>query len=253
MALSTPSAFLRIVPILLLWSALDDNPLSENRKAELKRQLDKTITESTAEISRDPANVQSYSRRADAYLFHGDFSKAVADYDTMLELKPDLRATLWQRGLACFYAGQFKQAADQFAAYHAYDNRDRENGIWHYFSNAKAHGIPKARQELLKYDRFDREPFPSLYRLVEGTMTPTDVLSEIDSAKVDSTERQKRLFYAELYIGLNHAVEDKPDLAKKHLRKATRSTWAPGAGYGAAFMWHIGRLQYDLLMQASPN
>jgi outer membrane protein assembly factor BamB len=189
----------------------------------------------------------NYSKRGDERFFKGDFKGALADFDKMVELEPASLPQHWRRGIAAFYAGEFEKAAKQFEAYHSYDDVDRENGIWRYFSQCKAYGAAKAKEGLLKYKKDDREPFPAVYALFEGKTTPDAILAGIAAAKIDDDEREKRLFYAELYIGLNLAVEGKNGDALPHLKKAAASRWGPAAGYGPAWMWNVGRLQAERL------
>ena len=72
-------------------------------------------------------------------------------------------------------------------------------------------------------------------------------LERIEAAELSKDEREKRLFYAQLYIGLNHAVEGDAVAAERHLRLATLNKWGPAAGYGPNYMWHVGRLHEQLL------
>lgn len=223
------------------------HPLSQERRTALRKQFDDAIAELTEAIQDDPENVDHYSRRGDARFFRGEFKKAVADYEKMVELNPKLDASHWRRGIAYFYAGDFRKAARQFEIYHTFDNVDRENGIWRYFSQRKAYGRKRARKELLKYEKDDREPFPAVYKLFEGRMTPEEILSGIRSAEISATEREKRFFYARLYVGLNLALEGKRDAAREQLYHAVANTWAPRAGFGPRYMWHVGRLHYERL------
>ena len=64
----------------------------------------------------------------------------MADYNRIVELSPQRDASHWQRGIAYFYAKDYKSAAGQFERYHSFDNVDRENGIWRYLSQHKAYG-----------------------------------------------------------------------------------------------------------------
>jgi lipoprotein NlpI len=193
------------------------------------------------EKSKDP------SARGDAHFKLGEFPKAVAEYEKMVELDPSIEKSHWRRGIAYFYAGQYDKAAHQFEIYDTFDNVDRENGIWRYFSQLKAHGKEKAQKGLLKYEKDDREPFPDVYQLFEGKRTPDQILEKIKAAEISDEARESRYFYAHLYIGLNFAVEGKKVDAIPHLRKATANTWGPKAGFGPNYMWHVGRLHYDLL------
>ena len=225
----------------------DEHPLSEKRRVELNEKLDKTIARLTKAIESAPDSERLYSGRGDAYFFRARFKEAVADYDKMVDLNPKLEKSHWRRGIAWFYAGQYKRAAHQFEIYNTFDNVDRENGIWRFFSQAKAYGLIKARQGLLKYKKDDREPFPSVYQLFADKTTPSEILTQIREAKIDDHEREKRLFYAQLYIGLNNDIHGKPKRAIEHLREAVANQWGPKAGYGPNYMWHVGIIHYELL------
>ena len=119
------------------------------------------------------------------------------------------------------------------------------------FSDAAEHPEADNQQELisalLKYKKDDREPFPAVYALFEGKTTPEAILAGIAAAKIGDEARESRLFYAELYIGLNLSVEGKDAEALPHLKKAAANRWAPEAGYGPAYMWHVGRLHAEKL------
>lgn len=222
-------------------------PLSEAQQKSIHESLQKALTEAEATATEKPNSIQAYSRRGDAYFFLGDFEKAVADYDKMIELDPSISAEHWRRGIALFYAKRYEQAADQFERYHSFDQVDRENGIWRYLSQYRASGREVARKGLQKYKKDDREPFPAVYQLFGGTKTPEQILEEIAAADLSKEDREMRLFYANLYIGLNHAVEGNEKEAQRFLAQATQNRWGPRGGYGPTYMWHVGRLHESLL------
>src|SRR5258707_8939738 len=168
------------------------------------------------QIDEAPKTFDLYSRRGDTLFFRGKFAEAVVDYEKMVELQPDLESSHWRKGIAYFYAKRYKEAATQFENYHLFDNVDRENGIWRYLSQTKALGRDKAREGLLKYEKDDREPFPDVYRLFSGELTGDEVVKRISAAKISPREREQRLFYAELYVGLNDYVEGRLEEADKH-------------------------------------
>lgn len=231
-------------------SQVEDNKASEvDQQRELKTALLERaghLTEKLAEADADLGRL--LSERGDVWFFLGEFSRAVADYEKMVELQPRLGDSHWRRGIARFYAGRVKEAAQQFEAYHSFDDIDRENGIWRYFSQYRAYGPARAKEGLLKYRKTDREPFPDVYRLFSSDTTPKKILASINEADISSDERQKRLFYAHLYIGLNHAVEGRRAEAITHLRESTANSWVPEAGYGPRYMWHVGRVHLNLLL-----
>ncbi len=227
--------------------AADDHPLSAETREQLSAKFKADLAKLSEQIAADPKKVDLYSRRGDAYFFNGDFEKSVADYEKMVELDNSQDTSHWRRGIARFYANKFEDAAKQFEIYNTFDDVDRENGIWRYFSQHKAYGAKKAREGLLKYRKDDREPFPAVYKLFSGEMTGAEILKQIDAAEISKSEREKRLFYANLYIGLNDAIEGRKESAIKHLKASTENEWGPKAGYGPNYMWHVGRVHYDLL------
>ncbi len=200
-------------------------------------------------IEDDPQNINLFSSRGDAYFFLGQFDAAVRDYNRMVQLDDTRDTSHWRRGIAWFYAGEYEQAAGQFERYHSFDNVDRENGIWRYLCQVKAKGVETAVQGLLKYEKDDREPFGDVYRLFSGDITPKALLQTIEAADISEGEREKRSFYANLYLGLWHAVHDRPNEARPFLQAAAKNTWAPTAGYGPSYMWHVGRLHDDIITQ----
>lgn len=228
----------------------DEDRAGESFRRRVNEKFDAEIEKLTARIEDSPKNVDLHSRRGDARFFRGQFADAVADFDRMVELRPDLDTSHWRRGIARFYAQNYDQAAHQFEIYHSFDNVDRENGIWRYLSQFKAVGKAKAREGLLRYEKDDREPFPDVYRLFGGDLAGKDVIERINRAEIGKEEREKRLFYAELYVGLNDFVEGDAASAEKHLAAAVRNHWGETAGGGPTWMWHVGRVHHDLLRDA---
>lgn len=222
-------------------------PEAASRTKKLQAELKQQIAELTAQIEQSPGMTSLYSRRGDAHFFLGQFKQAVADYDKMVELDPSIKTSHWRRGIACYYAKQYADAARQFEIYHSFDNVDRENGIWRFFSQYQAKGADAARKGLLKYEKDDREPFPDLYRLFEGKTTPAAILKNIRTAEIDDQEREKRLFYANLYIGLNESLHGRKAAARNYLQQAVENQWGPRAGFGPNYMWHTGRLELQLI------
>jgi lipoprotein NlpI len=219
----------------------DDSVMKLSRRLEepLQREL-----ASFPEFSdEDKGAVDNYSRRGDLHMFLGHFAEAEADYQKMVTLNPESDASHWRLGIAKYFAGHPEQAAAQFDRYHSFDNVDRENGIWRYLSHHSAFGKERAREQLLKYEKDDRPPFREVYQLFDGTMSPEEVLKSI-SPDLPEASRQSRLFYAHLYIGMNHVAEGQKLEALKSLREATLNGWPEKAGFGPNYMWHVGRLQY---------
>ncbi|MEX0701987.1 MAG: hypothetical protein WD069_07815 [Planctomycetales bacterium] len=236
--------------LLLVAAALiaaDDHPISESERQRLTDRLERGAGALDQRIEKDPKSIELLSHRGDLRMFLGRSEEAIADYDRMIELDPRYEKSHWRRGIARFYADDFAGSVKQFDMYHEEDDVDRENGIWRYFAQCKGEGRDKAQEGLLKYTKEDRPPFQSLYDFFQDKIKAEDVLAEIDKAPLEGPEKKRRLFYAHLYIGLDHAVADRKEEARKHLRQAIANDWAPYAQYGPRYMWNVARVQYDLL------
>jgi lipoprotein NlpI len=222
------------------------HPLSDDDRAKLKAQWESGIAELTRQLETQPDNLAACSKRGDLYFFRGDFAKSVRDYERMVELDPKLDASHWRLGIAYFYAGQTEKSARQFDKFFTTDDVDREAGLWKYIAQAPTLGTDKARAGLLKYQKDDREPMPSIYRLFEEELTPEQLLKTVDT-KLPDNLREQRLFYIELYLGLWHDAHQRPAAALPHFRAATANRWGRTASYGPNYMWHVARLHYEKL------
>lgn len=175
----------------------------------------------------------------DERFFKGDIAGALEEYEKQVKADPAQEAGHWRRGIAYWFAGDFEKAAKQFELYHSFDDVDRENGIWRYLSQARAHGLEKAREGLLKYKKDDREPFPVVYAMFAGKLTAEEALAKVSG--------EGPSFYAHLYVGFDLSVRGDSKKAAEHLAKATAIEWPKKAGYGPAYMWNVGRLQGEAL------
>ncbi|MGI8601937.1 MAG: tetratricopeptide repeat protein [Verrucomicrobiales bacterium] len=200
-----------------------------------------------AAVAKNPDLVELRSRRGDTHLFLAHFPEAVADFEKMVALDSAQDAPHWRLGIAYYFAGAYEKSARQFAKYHAFDGRDRENGIWKFLAQVKAEGIDKARREMLVYTKFDREPFPSLYEMFAGRTTADDVLAEIKSKGLvgnDSVE-----FFAHYYSGLNEEILGRRERSRDLLGKAVASPLGRELDE-APYMWQVARLHFDWLEAA---
>lgn len=209
--------------------------------AEFRSQL-ATLTTALASSPRDPS---LYSRRGDRHLFLGEFTAAVADFEQMIALDPALDAPHWRLGIAYYFTGQFAQSARQFEKYHAYENRDRENGLWKFLADVRTLDLARARAGMLVYTRFDREPFPSLYALFAGQRSPTEFFADLKTRRL--TDEPAVMFFAHYYAGLNEALLGHRPAALALLHAAVASPWGRTAEGGPAYMWQVARLHFEAI------
>ncbi len=204
-----------------------------------------------AELQKNPDGVEWLSRRGDLRLFLGDEKGAVADFEKEIKLDPSHDAPHWRLGIAYYFAGDYAKSAAQFAKYHAYDSRDRENGVWQFLANARVKGIEAARKEMLEYTRFDREPFPDLYEMFAGKKTAAEVLSGAE--KKGLKEDALVMFFAHYYVGLNEQLFGNAAAANDHLAKAVKLSLEARADGGPGYMGQVARLHYEASIKGEPS
>jgi lipoprotein NlpI len=211
-------------------------------RAPLVAELHEDLIKANTAVAQSPNSVSAYSHRGDVLLFLGRYPEAVADFEKMIALDAAEDAPHWRLGIAYYFGGQFEKSARQFEKYHAYDGHDRENGIWKFLAQARAEGIEKARQGMLQYTQFDREPFPELYEMFAGQRSAAEVLAEVQRKGL--SEDHVTVFFANYYGGMNEALLGHREQAIAMLRKAVEDPEARKAGY----MWQVARLHWEQLV-----
>ena len=224
-----------------------ESTFDERSRAEMLAKFADSEKQLTAEIQKAPESVSLYSSRGDARLFLGRSADAVADYERMIAIDPAEDAPHWRLGIAYYFAGEFAKSARQFAKYHAYDGRDRENGIWKFLAQARAESVEKARANMLVYEHFDREPFPALYEMLAGARTGAEVFAEIERKGL--SRNRSVMFFANYYVGLNESLLGDQKAALDHLRRAVDGGWTGESE--PEYMWQVSRLQYEALAKSS--
>jgi len=223
--------------------AADAQPWPAWREPMLAKFAD-DLKELDTALATSPDAVPLLSQRGDRHLYLGHFPQAVADYERMIAIDPAQDAPHWRLGIAYYFTGQFARSARQFEKYHAYDGRDRENGIWKFLAQEKADGLEKARAEMLIYTKFDREPFPSLYEMFAGKKSPDDVLAEIKRKGLE--DEMQVVFFGNYYAGLGEDILGHRERARALLEKAVSQPQARASG-GPGYMWQVARLHWERL------
>jgi lipoprotein NlpI len=218
--------------------------LKQARAALAKGDNEAVVSLAGKAIVLDPQAALAYQLRGQAQFKLARFIESVADFDKFLELRPAERPGHWQRGISCYYAGQFEEGREQFAAYEKVDTNDVENAVWHFLCLARKDGIEKARASLLKIGKDKRVPMMQVYELFAGRLKPDDVLTAARAGPSTPAEQSQRLFYAHLYLGLYYEVAGDKKQALEHLNKAV------GEQKTGPYMWDVARVHRDSLRKA---
>ena len=167
----------------------------------------------------------------------GRIEESVAGFDRLVKLAPDALPQLWQRGIALYYAGRFKDCRAQFESHRTVNPNDVENAAWHFLCVARAESPAKAKAALLPVGPDSRVPMSQIYQMFRGELTVEQVL------KAGSTQLEGQ-FYAELYSGLYLEALGNPDGALKHIRNAAADRYS-----GSGYMHDVARVHRDRLVQ----
>ena len=162
------------------------------------------------------------NERGTEHFFAGRISESLKDWDRVVELVPQQAPHHWQRGIALYYAGRFKEGIAQFEIHQTVNGRDVENAVWHFICAVKAEGgsIEKARKSMYPYAGDRRIPLKEVHALFKGTGSAEEVLAAATESKADKVGLRNNLCYAHLYLGLYYEALDESEKAAHHMRKA---------------------------------
>src|SRR5689334_860859 len=160
-----------------------------------------------------PPNAREILDRAIDDFLAGRVAESVTGFDQVVKLAPDAAPQLWQRGIALYYVGRYRDCRAQFESHRTVNPNDVENPAWHFLCVAKAESAAKAKAALLPVGPDQRSPMREIYQMFRGTMTPDAIL------KAAGSEPSSR-FFAELYVGLYYDAIGDRTKALEHLRRA---------------------------------
>ncbi len=171
--------------------------------------------------------------------------ESLEDFDKYVTLQPKAESRQWERGIACYYVGEFERGAKQFEIYQTYHDQDVENSVWRYLCVAKAKDVEAARKNLLPITADPRIPMMQIYAMYQGTGSPEKVMAAVKEGKPSPEELNLREFYANLYIGLWHEAAGRSEDAKKYILESEKHK----IGH---YMWDVAHIHADRLRMAKP-
>ena len=197
-----------------------------------------------------PAFAQDAARdildRAVADFSNARIDDSVRGFDRVAQLSPQSAPYLWQRGIALYYAGRYKDCRKQFESHRTVNADDVENAAWHFLCVARGESPKAARAALLPVGPDSRVPMHEIYEMFKGATTPDAVL------RAAGTRPQAR-FYAHLYVGLYaEAIGDaatggttrstgRPAPSARRRRWRSGRTWRSRGARGPARRGRAGR------------
>ncbi len=168
----------------------------------------------TRRIEADRPDPRVYIQRGIVAFKLGEIAAAIADFDRAEHLDPALTPTLWQRGLAYYYAGRFADGVRQFEIDLTVNGHDVEETVWRYLCQAQLQGVVSARASLYHVHQDRRPVMGWIYRLFAGECDAAAVLAQYQAAT------RQELFYSHLYVGLHGEAAGDAERARQHIVEA---------------------------------
>ena len=152
--------------------------------------------------------------------FEAKIKESVAAFDKLIELVPEAKPQLWQRGLSLYYADKFAEGRDQFETHQTVNTADVENAAWHFLCVARLEGVEGARKHFIPIEGDSRVPMKEVHQLFAGKGSEEAVLKAADVG--EESEKRNQLCYAHLYLGLYYEALKDTAKAKAHMLKAAK-------------------------------
>lgn len=154
----------------------------------------------------------------------GRVEQSLRGFDRVALLAPAEAPFLWQRGIAQYYAGKFRECRDMFESHRGVNPDDVENAAWHFLCVARAESPAAARKQLLPVGPDTRVPMREVYRMFKGELTHAQVM------RAAGTSRSGE-FYARLYVGLYLEATGNRAAGRAQIEIAAEDRFAAVGGY----------------------
>ena len=152
--------------------------------------------------------------------FEAKIKESVAAFDKLIELQPEAKPHLWQRGLSLYYADKFAEGRDQFETHQTVNTADVENAAWHFLCVARLEGVEGARKHFIPIEGDARVPMKEVHQLFAGKGSEDAVIKAAEAG--DELQKRNQLCYAHLYLGLYFEAMKDTAKAKEHMLKAAK-------------------------------
>ncbi len=119
----------------------------------------------------------------------GRIEQSLDGFDRVARISPADAPYLWQRGIAQYYAGKFRECRDMFVSHRTVNPDDVENAVWHFLCVARAESPEAARKQMLPVGPDARVPMREVYQMFKGEMTQAQVMKAAGSDPVGAVLR----------------------------------------------------------------
>ncbi len=173
---------------------------------------------------RSESDPQAVYDKAKADFAVNNMQASADGFDRLVELRPDLAAGLWERGIALYYAARYDACIAQFELHRTVNPNDVENAAWHFLCVARSESPEQAQRALLPVGFNSRKPMRQIYELYSGAIAPDEVIAATDG-------RPSAVFHAHFYVGLYADALGDREMALEHMRAAVEDDYPRTGGF----------------------
>ena len=215
------------------WSQRVEQALKDGKSDQALKELD-------IAMASMPGNARLYIIRGSLKFRSGRIVDSISDFDKCIELDPQVKPYLWQRGISLYYADKFKEGLDQFAVHREVNPNDVENAFWHFLCNVKLNGVEAAQKDVLLAGYDQRVPLMQVQQLIQGKLSVEDVIAAAEKGGAGTQGQKLSRFYGYLYIGLYYDALGDVEKAKKYLQLCVDQG-------DPSYMGDVGKIHLDIL------
>ncbi len=180
-----------------------------------KGNYERAIQDYTLAIDLSPKDPNLFNYRGFAYLKQSDSVHAFLDFDHVISLNPKHPVGFVSRGVARFYMGQLAAAKADFAAAIELNPPFAQAGLWSYLINSRIGQTANARRDLAKYsERIRLTTWPGqVVDFYLGRRSSDSLLSVLKPSELwkDKVQRCQAYFY----LGENAMIAGNNEEAKR--------------------------------------
>lgn len=215
------------------WSQRVEQALKDGKSDQALKELD-------IAMASMPGNARLYIIRGSLKFRSGRIVDSISDFDKCIELDPQVKPYLWQRGISLYYADKFKEGLDQFAVHREVNPNDVENAFWHFLCNVKLNGVEAAQKDVLLAGYDQRVPLMQVQQLIQGKLSVEDVIAAAEKGGAGTQGQKLSRFYGYLYIGLYYDALGDVEKAKKYIQLCVDQG-------DSSYMGDVGKIHLDIL------
>ena len=195
------------------------------------------LATAVAAQDRSESDPQAVFDKAKADFADDNMQVSADGFDRLVELRPDLAAGLWERGVTLYYAERYDACIAQFESFRMVNPNDVENAAWHFLCVAQSESPERARRALLPMGLDSRVPMRQIYELYSGAVSADVVLAAADG-------HPSAVFFAHFYVGLYADVLGDRETALEHMRAAVDDDYPrPDSFMRTIGVVHLARLE----------